>query len=255
MAMNKPRPRDGAATDRAYRDDLAYIHDAGFGTFAARSAPWLLKTFRTNRIVAGKVVDLGCGSGIWAEALVAAGYEVLGFDISAAMLALSRRRVPSGEFRQASFLSAALPSCVAVTALGEILGYLFDRRNTPARLEMLFRRVYKAIEPGGLFVFDVALPGRVPGGRTQNYRMGPDWACLHESEEDAVERILTRRITTFRKVGKLYRRDSEVHRLRLYDRAELIATLRHIGFSVRAVSAYGEMKFPPGYIGLIARKK
>src|SRR5689334_5247848 len=66
----------------AYQDDLAYIHDAGFGGFARGSAPGLLTLFRRNGITGGLVVDLGCGSGIWANELAGSGYQVLGVDIS-----------------------------------------------------------------------------------------------------------------------------------------------------------------------------
>ncbi len=45
--------------------------------------------------------------------------------------------------------------------------------------------------------------------------------------------ILTRRMTVFRKVGKLYRRSEESHRLRLYWGAVLARVLRDIGFRVR----------------------
>jgi SAM-dependent methyltransferase len=236
-----------------YRDDLAYIHDAGFGAFAARSSPWLLKLFRARHLVAGRVVDLGCGSGIWAEALAQAGYEALGYDISPAMIAIARRRVPSAQFRRASFLTADLPPCVAVTSLGEIFNYLFDRQNTPRRLDELFGRVYEALCPGGLFVFDAALVGRVPGGHVSNFSEGPEWACLFEADETR-DRRLTRRITSFRKVGKSWRRDHEIHRLRLYDRGELVRRLRRRGFRVRTVDGYGEFRFPPGYAGFVARK-
>lgn len=143
---------------------------------------------------------------------------------------------------------------MAVTAIGEIFNYLFDRRNTPPRLEKLFRRVHEALSPGGLFVFDVAVPGRAGGGRRRGYTLGDDWACLVEAEEDTRTKTLTRRITSFRKVGPTYRRDQEVHRLRLYDRDELLAQLRDVGFRVRTVRAYGESKFPQGYVGFVARK-
>jgi len=238
----------------AYRDDLAYIHDAGFGGFAGKSAPWLLDLFRSHGIARGTVVDLGCGSGIWAEALVNAGYDVVGFDISAAMIALSQRRVPAAEFCHASFLDAKLPPCVAVTAMGEIFCYLFDSQNTLAQLARFFRRAFEALCPLGLLVFDVATPGRVGEVHRRGYTEGEGWACLFEADEDRQRRILTRRITSFRKVGKLYRRDHEVHRLRLYDRAELASRLRTAGFRVRAVDGYGEMRFPPGYVGFVARK-
>ena len=60
-----------------YEDDLAYIHDPGFGGFARQTAPELLKILRQAGIQQGLVVDLGCGSGIWPAKLVKAGYRVV----------------------------------------------------------------------------------------------------------------------------------------------------------------------------------
>ena len=70
----------------AYKADLAYIHDVGFGDFARNSAPALLEMLRSNGVSKGLVVDLGCGSGLWARELSDAGYGVLGVDISPAMI-------------------------------------------------------------------------------------------------------------------------------------------------------------------------
>src|SRR6266849_5609861 len=99
---------------KAYENDLAYIHDVGFSDFAKNSAPGLLEMLRQNGITGGLVVDLGCGSGLWARELSQAGYDVLGIDISPAMIEMARNRVPDGEFRQTSLLKADLPRCVAV---------------------------------------------------------------------------------------------------------------------------------------------
>jgi ribosomal protein L11 methylase PrmA len=52
-----------------YQLDLAYIHDQGFGGFAKNASPGLLKLLRERGIHSGLVVDLGCGSGIWARHL------------------------------------------------------------------------------------------------------------------------------------------------------------------------------------------
>jgi SAM-dependent methyltransferase len=239
----------------AYHDDLAYIHDAGFGGFARGAAAGLLPLLRQAGIMSGRVIDLGCGSGIWAGALATAGYDVLGIDLSEAMVRMARQRVPQGEFRAESFLTAELPPCAAVTALGECFNYLFDGRNTRAALCGMFRRILDALPPGGLFVFDVAGPGRVPAPGTQRkYTEGEGWAVLVEAEEDRRRRLLTRRITTFRKVGELYRSDHEVHRLRLYPRQELTGRLRRLGFRVRTLAGYGPTRFAPGHVGFCARK-
>ena len=111
----------------AYQDDLAYIHDAGFGGFAKGSAPGLLRLFRQNAIIEGVVVDLGCGSGIWARALADSGYEVVGVDISPAMIELARQRVPEATFHVQSFVAFPIPACRAVTAQGEVFNYVFPR--------------------------------------------------------------------------------------------------------------------------------
>jgi SAM-dependent methyltransferase len=237
----------------AYRNNLAYIHDVGFGSFAKNSAPGLLKLLQHSGIAAGLVVDLGCGSGVWASELSQAGYEVTGIDISRAMIAMARKRVPAADFRVASLLTAELPHCVAVTSLGECLNYLFDETNNLRRLRRLFRRVYDALKPGGVFIFDVAEPGRGKGPHQKHFE-GPDWAVLLEVEEDHRTNQLTRGITLFRKVGELYRRDEEVHRLQLYSRSEIARSLRSAGFRVHTLHSYGDQEMIKGCVAFLARK-
>jgi len=238
---------------KAYREDLAYIHDVGYGDFARDAAPGILKTLRDHGIASGRVVDLGCGSGLWARAIVDAGYSVVGIDQSNAMLDLARKRVPEGKFRRGSYLTSPIPECDAVTAMGEILSYLFDAKVNLNSLRSLFHRVYAALCPGGLFMFDVAEPGRGTGPR-QNHRVGADWACLSDVEEEAGVSRLTRRIVAYRKVGRLYRRSEETHHLRLYKRAELASVMRDAGFQVRIIRSYGNRPFPKGLVGFVARK-
>jgi len=238
---------------KGYQDDLAYIHDVGFGDFAKNSAPGLLRVLRQNEIPTGLVIDLGCGSGIWARELSRAGYDVLGIDISPAMIEIARKRVPQAEFRIESLLKAKLPRCDAVTSLGECLNYLFDRRNSVNQLRRLFRRIYTALKPGGVFVFDIAEPGRAKGPR-QKHIEGKDWAVLVEVDEDSATQRLTRRITSFRKVAEFYKRDEEVHRLQLYRRSAIAKELREAGFRVRTLKSYGEQEMIPGCVGFLARK-
>lgn len=240
---------------KAYGEDLAFIHDDGFGDFAAGSAPGLLDLLRRNGITCGKVVDLGCGSGIWAAELGRAGYDVLGVDISAGMIALARKRAPHAQFRRESFLKTKLPRCDAVTSLGEIFNYAFDPQVGQKEIVKLARRVYDALWPGGLFVFDFREPIKQPNSiAAQRHHEGKDWAVLVRFEVDSSGTNLTRWITSFRKVGRLYRRTEEVHRLHLYRATELAAQLRRIGFRVRIVRGYGRRRFIKGCAGIVARK-
>jgi hypothetical protein len=80
----------------AYRDDLAYIHDAGFDNLARHAAAVLLDSLQQRGIDRGLVIDLGCGSGILAQVLAAAG-EVGGHNRPLAVFSLQ-----SGEKERAT---------------------------------------------------------------------------------------------------------------------------------------------------------
>ena len=233
-----------------YGEDLAYIHDAGFGDFALGAAPGILEILRRNGTSDGLIVDLGCGSGLWARELAGAHYDVLGLDISEAMIDIARERVPEAEFRVASVFEAEIPACVAVTALGEVLNYLFDPGTD---LALLLHRVYEALVPGGLFVFDVAEPGQVARGvKTRGFTEREDWVVLVEKEEEGS--LLKRRITTFRRQGAHYRRTDETHRQRLYRAPYVAGELRRVGFLPRTTRHYGRFRLPRAHAAFIARK-
>jgi SAM-dependent methyltransferase len=238
-----------------YRDDLAYIHDSGFGQLAKSAGPLLIEELQSAGIRDGVVVDLGCGSGITARLLCDAGYKVVGIDLSSSLVEMARIRVPEAEFLIGSFSTARIPSCVAVTAIGEVFNYAFDEANCTVVREDLFGRIYAALAPGGLLVFDMAGQARAPLNSAQRtFREGPDWAVLMEAECDREHFLLTRRITTFRKLGQLYRRDFETHQLQLVEPEVVTASLRQVGFCVRTLSCYASLPLPEGLIGYLAKK-
>ena len=238
----------------AYDRDLAYIHDTGFTGFVRKAAPGLLRLLRQNRIAGGLVVDAGCGSGVWARELSERGYDALGIDISAHMIRLARRQAPGAKFRVGSFLSAPLPACDAVTAIGECVNYAFDLASGKRALAEFFRRVYEALRPGGAFIFDIVEPGAADGAPQRRFLEGLDWAILLEVREDRRRKTLTRRIVSFRRIGKLYRRSEETHLLHLYSGSELLAELSRAGFEARLLGGYGRFRFAPAHVGFLARK-
>jgi SAM-dependent methyltransferase len=236
-----------------YREDLAYIHDVGYSEFALQSASGLLEIFRQNNIRTGLVVDLGCGSGLWARELLNAKYQVLGIDISEDMIAIARQKAPEADFRVESLFRAEIPPCVAVTSLSECLNYLFDP-DCDRLISQLFQRIYNALCPGGVFIFDFIQPGySALGSKTRSFNEGEDWLVLVEKEEYAQE-TLTRRIITLRQVGDLYRRDDELHQVRLYKAATLAEDLQQFGFQVEILNRYGHYRLPQANAAVIARK-
>jgi SAM-dependent methyltransferase len=238
-----------------YSEALAYIHNAGFGDLARAAVPVVVDTLRARGIRSGLILDLGCGSGIASREFIRAGFDVLGVDISPAMIRLARRNAPGARFRTGSLLTAALPPCVAVVSLGECINYLFDRGNSQRRRLAFFRRVYGALRPGGAFVFDFAEPGQLPpSGRVQKQVIGSDWVVLIDATEDRRRRTLVRRIVSFRGIGKLYRRTEETHRLVLLSNSELLAELRRMGFRARLTRSYGSFVLRTACAAVLAHK-
>jgi SAM-dependent methyltransferase len=238
---------------QGYRQDLAYIHDTGFTDFARNAAPGLLRILKRNRVSEGLVVDLGCGSGRWAAELNRAGYDVWGVDQSRAMVQLARRIAPRSKFGTGSLLDVDLPRCDAVTSIGECLNYTFDQRNSDAALRRLFGRVHRALRPGGVFVFDIAEPSRVPKIPEKKWSEGRGWAILVNIQGTGT--ALQRQIVTFRKTGITYRRAEETHSLRLYRAQDLIRMLARCGFRARQLPGYGAFRFPRGIAGVLAVKR
>lgn len=238
-----------------YGTDLAHIHDTGFGDFARDTAPGLIRRLHAAGIRDGVVLDLGCGSGIWAAELLDAGYDVVGIDLSEDLLAIARERAPGGDFRCASIYDADLPACVAVTALGEILSYRFDDRAGRATARGLLRRVRDVVRPGGLFLFDVVAPGREPEDGRRTFAEGDDWVLTLEASQTP-DGELRRRITTFRRDGELWHRTDEEHVLWTWAPADVLADLADLGFmEVRALRGYGAgHRFPRGWAGFSARR-
>jgi SAM-dependent methyltransferase len=240
-----------------YSEDLAYIHDSGFDGFAASAAPGLIHILHRHHIrpaarspYAPYIVELGCGGGTLARHLVDAGFDVLGIDVSPAMIRLARARVPDARFRVASLADAVLPTCQAVMAIGEVVTYVPG--GLPA-LRRWFRRVHRALDPGGLLIFDFleSAERRTFAPRT---RFGDDWALSARADVDRTGRLLTRRMTMVRMVGRACRHSRETHRVRIHHRLAIEGALARAGFSVAMRRSFGRCRLLPGDVAVVAQK-
>ncbi len=232
-----------------YRPALAAIHDAGFSDETTAAAPPLLRLLRSRGVRRGRVVDLGCGPGHWLAALSRAGYESWGIDASAAMIRLARRRAPRAGLIRADLSRAALPRCAALTALGEPLNYLAG----PPEVRRLLARARAALEPGGLFIFDVRLPNpRLPRVSTVA-RVEERWAVFVEKRQNAGGTRLERRILSLTRKGRTWRPDEELHALRLYPMATLRSWLKIAGFRVETRGGYDRPLGPARAVFIASR--
>jgi len=217
-----------------YGRDLAHIHDAGFGEFAAHAAPELVRLLVARGIRRGLVVEFGCGGGTVARALTEAGYDVLGIDISPAMIRLARTRAPHGRFRVGALATSRIPPCDAIIAVGEVVSYVprgsVSRRAHEACLMRFLQHASRALRPGGLLLFDFieSVEGRTyPRKRL----VGKGWAIAVRAVAGRDGGTLTRYIETTRVSPRARRRAAEIHRLRTITRKDMRRLLARCGFA------------------------
>lgn len=121
--------------------------------FIERSLAWLRETFAIGP--GRRVIDLGCGPGLYTNPLARTGAAVTGIDISERSLEHARaeaeREGLSVEYVLGDYLDYA-PSEPFDLALLIMCDYC---AFSPAQRAQLLERVARWLEPGGAFLFDV----------------------------------------------------------------------------------------------------
>jgi SAM-dependent methyltransferase len=227
-----------------YQRDLAYVHAAAFETIARGAAREIIRRLQSSSAPVRKVMDVGCGAGPLARALVEAGFEVTGVDTSAELLELARARVPAARFVHASIYDTEIHGYDAVVAVGEPLTYHLEEADADNLVTTFFQRAAEALPPGGLLIFDVIGLGE-PSLAGRTWSSGDDWAVLVGTTENRSSRTLVRNIEVFRRIGDSYRRSHEVHRVHLFDLSVLRDQLSFYGFATETSPSYGAQHLPP----------
>ncbi len=91
-------------------------------------------------ITAHSLLDIGTGSGLFAQAFAAEGLQVTGIDVQERMLAAARTFVPEGEFRTASAEALPFPDLAFDLAF---LGHVLHESDTPLQVLLETRRVIR----------------------------------------------------------------------------------------------------------------
>jgi SAM-dependent methyltransferase len=231
---------------RYYREDLALVHDRGFGFHAAACAPGIVAFLKPIRSMGGIVLELGCGTGLLTRELVAAGHRVIATDASPAMLKLAERRLRGRavEIRQLTLPDDPLPAADAIVAVGHPLNYLPDA----ASIERALVAIAQALNPGGRIALDICDLewGRVRTDATNLGRAGPDWAIITEFSTPRPDRFVRDMTTFVPNPDGSWRRDNEHHENTLIDTASIPELLKPHGIDARVATAFGHETLPVG---------
>ena len=178
-------------------------------------------------------VDLACGTGSVSVLLAEKGLDVIGVDMSEDMLTVAFDKASNMEnpprFVCQKLQELRLPKGVdlAVCAL-DSLDYITDPTDCSAAI----RRVYKALNPGGIFVFDVNTPEKLRAMDGQVWLdEDEDVFCVWRGEFDEETNICSYGMDLFQRQGDVWHRSFEEHKEYAYSREQLTAYLRDAGFT------------------------
>ena len=190
-------------------------------------------------------VDLACGTGSVALRLARKGLQVTAVDMSWEMLMVAQQKAVEAnvapQFACQKLQELHLPRAVdlAVCALDSI-----DYILNPDDCEKAIARVYKALNPGGCFIFDVNTPEKLRAMDGQVFLdEDEDVYCVWRGEFDQETNICSYGMDLFQRHGETWHRSFEEHREYAYSAQQLVDYLRRAGLT--AIRVYGDRTFAP----------
>ena len=178
-------------------------------------------------------VDLACGTGSVAILLAEQGMRVTAVDLSEDMLTVASQKARDMEnaplFVCQPLQELKLPRGVdlAVCAL-DSLDYITD----PADCAQAIKQIYKALNPGGIFIFDVNTPGKLQAMDGQVFLdEDDDVYCVWRGEFDKQTNICSYGMDIFQRAGNSWYRSFEEHQEYAYSQQQLTGFLKDAGFT------------------------
>ena len=178
-------------------------------------------------------VDLACGTGSITSILARQGLRVTGVDMSEEMLTVAWEKCADldnpPQFICQRLEKLWLPRGVdlAVCALDSL-----DYITNPDDCAQAIARIYRALNPGGIFIFDVNTPEKLRAMDGQVFLdEDDDVYCVWRGEFDEKTNICSYGMDLFQRQGSLWHRSFEEHREYAYSREQLTAYLKAAGFT------------------------
>lgn len=196
-----------------------------------------------ERVKPRTVADLACGTGSATVILAKMGYRVTAVDLSEDMLTEAMDKC-SGLEKMPTFVHQPLQRLLlprgvdmAVCFL-DSLDYLIDPKDCAEAIA----RVYKALNPGGIFIFDVNTPEKLRAMDGQVFLdEDDDVYCVWRGEFDEESNICSYGMDLFQRQGSVWYRSFEEHQEYAYSIDQLKGYLRDAGFT--GIEVYADRKF------------
>jgi SAM-dependent methyltransferase len=212
-------------------DHFAWFYSKGWGLDYHKQVRPVLENHLFSRIPGGaRVLDICCGSGDLSRVLADHGYKVTGIDGSAEMLNYARQLVPNAEFRLEDARDFHCePEFQAALSTFDSLNHVL----TLCELERVFANAFRALVPGGLFVFDLNMETAFETLWRGSFSSMDDRAVgITNGSYDPDEKVGRAQVTLFRpESGDLWRRSDVTVLEKCYTEEEVTGALDRTGFT------------------------
>ena len=171
-----------------------------------------------------RALDLGCGTGMLCAVLTAGGVAADGLDLSPDMIDVAKTNYPGLAFTVGDMTDFTVEHRYdLVTCTGDALNHIFD----PDAVGRAFACVRRALNDGGVFLFDLLDPDEVPAGEPFEAEHSDGTRVRFETVTDGRDVRLT--IKTYE--GDALKFEENILE-RVHDLGDILARLERAGFEV-----------------------
>jgi SAM-dependent methyltransferase len=200
-----------------------------------------------------RLLDVGCGTGVFLEAALAAGIDAYGLDAAPEMIDVAARRVGSHRVRVQRMQEIdEVQAYDVICALSWTIHYV----ESLAELEDVIARCRRALRPGGLLILQVANDEAMTGAVNVDVEPGPagepdDTYFIHRFRplQDVEHRVVADYVYASRENGDLH---MEQHELRFANSLLIVDAFHQAGFrGVRVINSQQTAPFVCDRIGAL----
>jgi SAM-dependent methyltransferase len=196
--------------------------------FAPKLADYLAQTQAADR----SILDLCCGTGESASVFCEAGWQVVGLDLSPAMLDIAREKLASMiEAGKVSLVEADATDFVLPKPVGACvcLDGALNHLETLSQLERCFAAVSATLFEGGQFVFDLFEPSHFHHWHNITFIEKPDAVVVKRGVWDDNARMGMLRVSGAFDEDSTYLRVEQTLRSRTFSPSEVASALASAG--------------------------
>lgn len=179
-----------------------------------------------------RLLDVGCGTGVFLEAALAAGIDAYGLDAAAEMIDVAAQRVGADRVRVQRMQDIDDVEAYDVVCS---LSWTIHYAESLPELDDVIARCRRALRPGGLLILQVANYQAMTGGVNVDVEPGPagepgDTYFIHRFRplRDVEHRVIADYVYASKANGDLL---TEQHELQFADPAEIVSCMSRCSFA------------------------